>query len=193
MVSWTEKRVERLLLLHREGYSATVIAKKLGPNVTKGMVAGKLRRLSLDAERTAPRTPTGKPKPVVERASQKQAAPAKPSAAPAQSPIALRRPPPVQQPHKPQGVRIFDLRERHCRWPLGDDRPARFFCGAAVIPSKSWCEHHYALAYGHRSTHQNRRQEKSPAQMLLRALQSRLTRSQSRRLESPPQLADASL
>jgi hypothetical protein len=42
MVGWTAKRVERLTLLHREGFSATVIAKKLGPAFTKGMVAGKI-------------------------------------------------------------------------------------------------------------------------------------------------------
>jgi hypothetical protein len=47
MASWTEKRVERLKLLHKEGFSGTVIAKKLGPAFTKGMVAGKIRRLGL--------------------------------------------------------------------------------------------------------------------------------------------------
>ena len=47
MASWTEKCVDRLKLLHEEGFSATVIAKKLGPDFTKGMVLGKLRRLAL--------------------------------------------------------------------------------------------------------------------------------------------------
>jgi hypothetical protein len=41
MASWTEKRVERLKLFHKEGFSATLIARKLGPSFTKGMVAGK--------------------------------------------------------------------------------------------------------------------------------------------------------
>ena len=39
--------MDRLKLLHEEGFSATVIAKKLGPDFTKGMVLGKLRRLAL--------------------------------------------------------------------------------------------------------------------------------------------------
>ena len=47
MPSWTEKCVSQLKLLHEEGFSATVIAKKLGPDFTKGMVLGKLRRLAL--------------------------------------------------------------------------------------------------------------------------------------------------
>jgi len=177
MAAWSEKRVDRLMLLHREGFSATVIARKLGPSFTKGMVAGKLRRLSdaQAAKRTAPRTPKGKP--VVERVSQKQALPAKRTAAPAQSPIVIAKSAPVQQPSAPHGIRIFELRARHCRWPMGNDRPAQFFCGAPVIPAKSWCEHHYALAYGHRPKHHIRPQEKSPGQLLLRALQSRSKRS----------------
>ena len=47
MASWTEKCVSKLKLLHEEGFSATVIAKKLGPDFTKGMVLGKLSRLAL--------------------------------------------------------------------------------------------------------------------------------------------------
>jgi hypothetical protein len=35
MVRWTEKRVERLMLLHMEGFSAEAIAKKLGLKVTR--------------------------------------------------------------------------------------------------------------------------------------------------------------
>ena len=35
MASWTEKCVSQLKLLHEEGFSATVIAKKLGPDFTK--------------------------------------------------------------------------------------------------------------------------------------------------------------
>jgi GcrA cell cycle regulator len=182
MVSWTEKRVERLMLLHREGFSATVIAKKLGPNVTKGMVAGKLRRLSLDAQK--PTAPPGKRKSFV--ACEKQAVPAKGTAAPAQSPTVLAKPPSVQQPCEPEGIRIFDLRERHCRWPLGNDRPAKFFCGAPVIPSKSWCEHHYGLAYGHRPTHQNRERDESPGQMLCEPCRNARSGARLLRLFSPP-------
>ena len=44
MVDWTETRIAKLKLLHKEGLSGAAIAKKLGPAFTKGMVIGKLRR-----------------------------------------------------------------------------------------------------------------------------------------------------
>ena len=66
MVSWTEKRVEQLVLLHKDGHSAMVIAKKLGPDFTKGMVAGKIHRLGLTAQPgTLGQAP--KPKPLAAR------------------------------------------------------------------------------------------------------------------------------
>ena len=45
MVDWTETRIAKLKLLHKEGLSGAAIAKKLGPAFTKGMVISKLRRL----------------------------------------------------------------------------------------------------------------------------------------------------
>jgi hypothetical protein len=49
MVNWTENRLNRLQLLRKEGVSATVIARKLGPAFSKGIVLRKLREL--EAER----------------------------------------------------------------------------------------------------------------------------------------------
>lgn len=176
MAGWTEKRVERLKLLHKEGFSATVIAKKLGPDFTKGMVAGKIHRLGLTVTlakkaRAIPEaTPLSRQRALKRNSAQLFA----PSAAPATIivPRAVpRTPTPPVGVAVSNGIRIYDLRAGDCRWPLGDDRPAKFFCGAPVVPSKSWCEHHYGLAYGHRPTHQNRERDKSPGQMLLRALQ----------------------
>jgi hypothetical protein len=37
MVDWTETRIAKLKLLHREGLSGAAIAKKLGPAFTKGI------------------------------------------------------------------------------------------------------------------------------------------------------------
>jgi len=44
MASWTEKCVSQLKLLHEEGFSATVIAKKLGPDFTKSRSGKNLSR-----------------------------------------------------------------------------------------------------------------------------------------------------
>ena len=53
------------------------------------------------------------------------------------------------------GIRLFDLRERHCRWPLGDFRtvPVRF-CGCATVGSSPYCSEHTERAFsghGHRA------------------------------------------
>jgi hypothetical protein len=37
VANWTEKRLKRLKLLNKEGFSATVIAGKLGPAFTKSI------------------------------------------------------------------------------------------------------------------------------------------------------------
>jgi GcrA cell cycle regulator len=175
MVGWTEKRVQRLALLQKEGFSATVIAKKLGPAFTKGMVAGKIHRLGLTVKPVRKGSaPQRKPVPSPAAAPISKAEPRKPILAPNPILVSAERTPPQAQPiERITGIPIFDLRERHCRWPLGNDRPARFFCGAPTVLSKSWCEHHYGVAYGHRPTRQSRETGESPPEMLLRALQKR--------------------
>jgi hypothetical protein len=122
MVGWTEKRVQRLALLQKEGFSATVIAKKLGPAFTKGMVAGKIYRLGLTlkpVKKGSARQRKPVPSPTASPISKAQ--PRKPILAPAR-PILVSRPtertPPAAQPvERITGIRIFDLRDRHCRWP----------------------------------------------------------------------------
>jgi GcrA cell cycle regulator len=121
--------------------------------------------------------PKRKPVPSPTASPISKAQPRKPILAPAR-PILVSGPtvptPPSAQPtERITGIPIFDLRERHCRWPVGNDRPAKFFCGAPAVPSKSWCEHHYGLAYGHRPTRQSREPGESLAEMLLGALQKR--------------------
>jgi hypothetical protein len=134
-------------------------------------VAGKIHRLGLTVTpaKKGHAIPEARP-PSRQRALKPNSAqPPAPSAAPVTIivPRAVpRMPTPPVGVAVSNGIRIYDLRAGHCRWPLGDDRPAKFFCGAPVVPSKSWCEHHYGLAYG-------REREKSPGQMLLRALQKR--------------------
>jgi GcrA cell cycle regulator len=150
MASWTEKRVERLKLFHKEGFSASGIAQKLGPGFTKGMVAGKLRRLQLAAEpvkkpAASRKTVSTSVRPSAPELARRTAAPRQPAPA-----IVLRKPASLPTPVQvlaPKGIRIFDLREKHCRWQLGHDQPARFFCGAPVVDSCSWCEQHQRIAF----------------------------------------------
>lgn len=52
--------------------------------------------------------------------------------------------------HKP-GVRLVDIRQNRCRWPLSDDPsdgPHFRFCGQKTISEKSsWCSHHHRAAF----------------------------------------------
>jgi hypothetical protein len=82
----------------------------------------------------------------------KKATPAPPAQASPVAQLAKAEPIRVVPPARPTpaallGIRLFDLREGHCRWPLGDDRPARLFCGAPSVGTTSWCEHHQRMAF----------------------------------------------
>jgi hypothetical protein len=156
-VNWTETRLKRLKLLHEEGFSATIIAGKLGPAFTKRIVLRKVHQL--DEERLARAKVLAARKAakarLLKRASKavdapRQAAPAlkERASAVAQEPIRIVAPVPPPAKLAPlKGILLFDLREGHCRWPLGNDRPARLFCGAASVGTSSWCEHHQRIAF----------------------------------------------
>ncbi len=46
------------------------------------------------------------------------------------------------------GVSLLDLRNRQCRWPLGDMiEPATRFCGGDTLVGASYCPTHRAMAY----------------------------------------------
>jgi hypothetical protein len=168
MANWTEKRLKCLKLLHKEGFSANVIAGKLGPAFTKSIVLRKLHQL--EEERLA------RAKVIAARKAAKASGLKRASKAIDAPRKVTRRPSPVVQPvnaapirfvastplpPKPatlQGITLFDLRQGHCRWPLGDDRPARLFCGAPSVATTSWCEHHQRIAFsGFRPTRQHGR------------------------------------
>ena len=56
--NWTDRRLNCLKLLSKEGFSATIIAGKLGPAFTKGIV---LRKLHLVLGRRGPRARKKRP------------------------------------------------------------------------------------------------------------------------------------
>jgi hypothetical protein len=162
VVNWTEKRLKRLKLLNKEGFSATVIAGKLGPAFTKAIVLRKLHLLEeqrLERAKMRARNKASKAR-ALSRASKQAQAPRKPTpvprlqASPPVQPVKAEpirvlppAPPTASNPSVLRGIRLFDLREGHCRWPLGDDRPARLFCGAPTVGTTSWCEHHQRMAF----------------------------------------------
>ena len=170
MSNWTEKRLQRLKLLHKEGFSANVIAGKLGPAFTKSIVLRKLHQLEEERLARAKVLATRKAAKAsrLERASKAVDAPRKVTRGPVVQPVNaapirfVASTPLRPKPATLQGITLFDLRQGHCRWPLGDDRPARLFCGAPSVGTTSWCEHHQRIAFsGFRPTQQHGRGRRS--------------------------------
>jgi hypothetical protein len=159
-VNWTKTRLKRLKLLHKEGFSATVIARKLGPAFTKSIVLRKVHQMeeeriarvkALAARKAAKARLLKRASKVIE--APRQAAPALKERASAVAQVKaepiriVAPPPPPAKPAALKGILLFDLRDGHCRWPLGNDRPARLFCGAPSVGTSSWCEHHQRIAF----------------------------------------------
>jgi hypothetical protein len=151
MVNWTEKRLERIQQLHKVGFSATIIARKLGPSFTKGIVLRKINQLQAErlerarvraarkeakAEKLSPPRPQPAPKAII--------ATARPTR-PAPRITAVTQPAP--KPPTIRGIALFDLREGHCRWPVAGERIARLFCGSATVGTSSWCDQHQRIAF----------------------------------------------
>jgi hypothetical protein len=58
------------------------------------------------------------------------------------------------KPVTPTCLRIFDLREGQCRWPVDDHEPAECFCGVPTVHGTSWCAAHFMRAFqGDRSSY----------------------------------------
>ena len=148
MVDWTEERVARLTLLHTDGSSASEIAKKLGPEFTKGMVAGKINRLGLTKNTARARIVQNPTKPPASKSNAPVVPkPGVPIELPKSAPLIAKRMIPTPPPTAPKGIRLYDLREGHCRWPIGAETPVRFFCGAPAVSATSWCECHMRIAF----------------------------------------------
>jgi GcrA cell cycle regulator len=167
-MSWTDERVELLKKLWGDGLSASQIAAELG-SVTRNAVIGKVHRLGLSGRAKAPAPQPARaprrtaPPPQATQASHQRAAPrAAPAAivrgntvlAPAyametvaEAALDVR---PVEQVVIPlsRRVRIMELREGMCRWPIGDPTHEDFaYCGNDCGLGKPYCSNHAKIAF----------------------------------------------
>lgn len=63
----------------------------------------------------------------------------------------------------PQGFRLWDLRTRSCRWPLGGTHEhAEFFCGATTVPGCPYCQEHSKRAFARAAAPGSRADKKPP-------------------------------
>lgn len=123
-MSWTEERVELLTQLWGQGKTAAEIAKLLGEGVTRNAVIGKAHRLKL-SNRASPiqQNDNVKPKEPVKKTVK-------------------------AKKKSTKGVKLADLKERMCHWPIGDPKDKNFhFCGCPSAPGMPYCEEHAKIAY----------------------------------------------
>jgi GcrA cell cycle regulator len=138
---WSDERVELLKRLCGEGLlSFSQIADKIG-QVTRNAVIGKVHRLGLAGR--APRKPARAPFRPKPRAIILRPVLPRPRIL---SPV-LREIPDLEP--APDGrIKLLDIKEGMCRWPIGDPMEEGFhFCGRRKSTVGPYCDHHAAIAY----------------------------------------------
>lgn len=152
-MAWTDERVERLKKLWTDGLSASQIAADLG-GVTRNAVIGKVHRLGLSG-RVKTNSSVARPKrqprlntfPKANRNSPRQ--PRTASNVTALSTVRSKQNPveDLTAP-EPKRVKLVELTERTCKWPIGDPQEEDFcFCGHDVKEDTPYCEYHCKVAY----------------------------------------------
>jgi GcrA cell cycle regulator len=146
-MTWTDERVATLKKLWADKLSCSQIAIQLG-GVTRNGVIGKVNRLGLESRRGQRKE--GRPKTTqaslsrIERsrtngngvfaAIQRGAAPPLPEL-------------PAAQSSKP--VKLLDLKDHHCRYPLNEPSYEMLHCGDPAV-NGSYCSRHARIAYSPR-------------------------------------------
>lgn len=137
-MSWTDDRIALLKKLWAEGRTAAEIAKAIGGEITRNAVIGKAHRLKL-ASRSSPITETERAAPAkVKKPANTQKVPAPRVRAMPAAPVHINV----------KGIKMVDLKERMCRFPLGDPKDPDFkFCGCTSAPGLPYCADHARIAY----------------------------------------------
>ncbi len=148
-MSWTEERVALLKQLWGEGKTAAEIAKSLG-NITRNAVIGKAHRLKLSG-RVSPLPANGSSERVALATPRSSAPRARVSNTNVERSATVAAPviAPVFEPYvEGKGIKLVELKENTCRWPLGDPKDENFrFCGCKTVEGLPYCDHHVRVAY----------------------------------------------
>ncbi len=187
-MSWTDERVETLKKMWNEGQSASQIAKELGGVTRNAVIGKvhRLGLSNRTAPAKEPVKEAAKPKPETKKKPAAARPTPEPKAAdPAPKPEA-KDPPRVKpiitagQPLPPQPsnseisaealaklkalekkakkLKLMQLTERTCKWPIGDPATEDFwFCGHPTQPGKPYCETHVGVAFQPMSSRRDRR------------------------------------
>jgi GcrA cell cycle regulator len=159
---WTAEAVEDLKRLALEGKSASHISAALGIG-SRNAVIGKASRIGIKLSGGGGASVRGKTPSRAARPQWPSPHPTRRSAdEPGAQAIAAHALSPVEgRPSWMLGeaeigemrrLRLEDIRESACRWPLGDPRSRDFaYCGLAPAEGRSYCAGHCRMAY--RSPH----------------------------------------
>jgi GcrA cell cycle regulator len=157
-MTWNDERVETLKKLWSEGLSASQIAGRLGRDLSRNAVIGKVHRLGLSARANARHSmysrrvgkvsaakqhsklaTESKRRALIRRGKYDEARAACVVIAPNFKPLPL--PPEPVRPEKL--VSFLDLQDNQCRFIYGDPKTADHgFCGGKKVPGLSYCEGH---------------------------------------------------
>jgi GcrA cell cycle regulator len=141
-MSWTDERIALLKKLWVEGRTAAQIAEQLG-GISRNAVIGKAHRLNL----------SNRASPIEANDAAPTKAKAKTVVAPAKNDNKVQKPAaPEKKPatviKKTGGIKMTELREKMCRWPMGDPRESSFrFCGDHSEAGSPYCADHVKMAY----------------------------------------------
>ncbi len=144
-MAWTDEMIDGLRKMWKQGLTTNEIAKQLG--VSKNSIVGKVHRLNL----------TARPSPIKKKEDSAQD-PQKMAPESADTKTAVKKitinPVEIKKTAmaatgKDSGcLKLTDLDNHTCRWPMGDPRDDNFcFCGKKVRSGQTYCEEHAAIAY----------------------------------------------
>src|SRR5262245_56966256 len=147
---WTEAKVEELKSLWDGGFSASVIAERLGNGFTRNSVIGKAYRLQL-----ARRVPRQAPNPERPRTNRRKRVLTSRLVLPDWPPRTPKPPAPPPEPPRPRPrlLTIFDSEANSCRWTIVLDNPKTYwkptthFCRTTAEDGHPYCTRHVAKAY----------------------------------------------
>lgn len=151
-MSWTDDRVETLKKLWAEGLSASQIAGRLG-GVSRNAVIGKVHRLGLSGRATTSRNKPSRPRAgigtIKRPPKQRFAQTGNPALRALYAPDALADLDELDQDIPPEArVKLVDLTENCCRFPIGDPQTAEFgFCNRKKADGLQYCEIHARRAF----------------------------------------------
>lgn len=143
-MSWTDERITLLKKLWAEGRTAAEIARAMGSEITRNAVIGKAHRLKLAARNSPISGSVTKSAPKAKKPAntQKTDRPMTRLGSRGSSNV------PTLESIEIKGVKMIDLKERMCRFPIGDPGTPDFkFCGCTSVPGLPYCDGHARIAY----------------------------------------------